>query len=241
MVEIFAMMMKSITIICVANIIRGRTLGSSGRGPTRKEGPMNPLFAPRASDAALTVSRLALSLLMLGHGLWKLGAWGGPGYAGTLAFFTEALHLPAVVAFLVLGVEIAGAACLALGAFTRIAAAGVIATMLGAIATVHWPHGFFMNWTGAGAGEASSCTSWRSPWRASSSCGAAVGPPSIRTSGAPSRRARPSRTPPEGGEPATTTSNEGNEHDTRKRRQAPGDLRGDPWPAPSHPLLHAHG
>ena len=32
-------------------------------------------------------------------------------------------------------------------------AAGVAAVMVGAIVTVHLTHGFFMNWTGAQAGE----------------------------------------------------------------------------------------
>jgi putative oxidoreductase len=35
-----------------------------------------------------------------------------------------------------------GGVALALGFLTRLAAAGIIAIMLGAIATVHWPNGF---------------------------------------------------------------------------------------------------
>ena len=111
------------------------------------------LFSTRTSGWSLTTSRLAVAGLMLAHGLWKLGAWGGPGFDGSMRFFTEALHLPAAVGVLVVLGETAGALLLAAGAFTRIAAAGVVVTMLGAIATVHWPNGFFMNWTGTSAGE----------------------------------------------------------------------------------------
>jgi len=39
------------------------------------------------------------------------------------------------------------------GVGTRLAAAGIAAIMTGAIVTVHWPHGFFMNWAGSQAGE----------------------------------------------------------------------------------------
>jgi putative oxidoreductase len=114
---------------------------------------VNRLLSTREPNAALTIARVSLAALMFSHGAWKLGAWGGPGYAGTSAFFTGLLHLPEAVAVGVLAIELAGSLALAAGAFTRIAAAGVIATMLGAIATVHWPNGFFMNWTGTAAGE----------------------------------------------------------------------------------------
>ncbi len=40
-----------------------------------------------------------------------------------------------------------------MGAGTRLAAAGIGAVMLGAIATVHAEHGFFMNWFGNQKGE----------------------------------------------------------------------------------------
>jgi len=36
---------------------------------------------------------------------------------------------------------------------TRIAAFGIACVMLVAIATVHWPNGFFMNWYGNQKGE----------------------------------------------------------------------------------------
>jgi putative oxidoreductase len=107
----------------------------------------------KVSGWTLTVSRVAVATIMLAHGLWKLGWFGGPGFKGIMAFFTQTLHLPGPIGVLVILGETLGAVLLAAGAFTRVAAAGVILTMLGAIATVHWQNGFFMNWTGSAAGE----------------------------------------------------------------------------------------
>lgn len=39
------------------------------------------------------------------------------------------------------------------GFLTRVAAFGILCDMIGAIAIVHWPNGFFMNWMGKQAGE----------------------------------------------------------------------------------------
>lgn len=114
---------------------------------------MDLLFGTRGSAWALTISRVALAVLMGAHGLWKLGWFGGPGFENSVRFLTETLHIPGPVALVVIGLETVGAVLLAVGAFTRIAAAGVIAIMIGAIATVHLPHGFFMNWSGTAAGE----------------------------------------------------------------------------------------
>lgn len=38
--------------------------------------------------------------------------------------------------------ELIGGIALAVGFLTRLAAVGIIVIMIGAIATVHWPHGF---------------------------------------------------------------------------------------------------
>jgi putative oxidoreductase len=111
------------------------------------------IFTSQPSPMGLTTTRVAVAGLMFAHGAWKLGAWGGPGYEGLSRWFTETLHLPGGVAILVVLGETVGAVLLAAGAFTRIVAASVILTMLGAIVKVHWPNGFFMNWTGAAAGE----------------------------------------------------------------------------------------
>ena len=57
------------------------------------------------------------------------------------------------IAFLVIIGEFLGAIGLLAGFLTRIAAAGFIVIMLGAIATAHLPFGFFMNWSGQQQGE----------------------------------------------------------------------------------------
>lgn len=46
-----------------------------------------------------------------------------------------------------------GAAALVAGVAGRAMAAGMAAIMVGAVATVHFAHGFFMNWGGTQAGE----------------------------------------------------------------------------------------
>jgi len=101
----------------------------------------------------LLLQRIALGGVVLPHGLQKAFGWfGGGGIDGTLAFF-DTLGVPGPLGALVILAESAGALALIAGLFTRLAAAGVLATMLGAILLVHLPHGFFMNWFGAKAGE----------------------------------------------------------------------------------------
>lgn len=102
----------------------------------------------------LLLQRVVLGLVVLPHGLQKvLGVWGGYGWTGTMAFFTGHLGVPAVLGLLVILSDSLGALALILGAGTRLAAFGTIATMLGAIFLWHLPHGFFMNWGGTQAGE----------------------------------------------------------------------------------------
>lgn len=98
--------------------------------------------------------RTALGLVMFPHGAQKLLGWfGGYGFSGTMGYFTGPMHMPAPLAFLVICAEFFGAVGLLVGAGTRIAAFGVTAVMLGAIATTHAQFGFFMNWFGAQQGE----------------------------------------------------------------------------------------
>jgi putative oxidoreductase len=105
-------------------------------------------------DTTLLFQRLALALVIGAHGLQKAFGWfGGFGFEATIRFFTDTLHVPAPIALLVILGETLGAAGLVVGALTRIAAFGVTASMLGAIAMVHWHFGFFMNWGGTQGGE----------------------------------------------------------------------------------------
>src|SRR5690349_8556713 len=70
-----------------------------------------------------------------------------------MRMMTGGVGLSSAVVTLVSLAECLGARGLLCGCLTRIAALGITAVMVGAIALVHWPHGFFMNWMGSQAGE----------------------------------------------------------------------------------------
>ncbi len=106
------------------------------------------------ADAAAPLLRLGLAAVMFPHGAQKaLGWFGGYGYDGTMGFLTQTVGLPAPIAMLVIALEFFGPLLLFVGLAVRPVALGFVAIMIGAIATVHGPHGFFMNWSGAQAGE----------------------------------------------------------------------------------------
>jgi putative oxidoreductase len=105
-------------------------------------------------DWGATVARVALGLTMLPHGAQKLLGWfGGHGFEGTMGFLTSQVGLPYLVALLVILIESIGALALVFGLAGRVMAAGVAAVMVGAVVTTHLANGFFMNWSGAQAGE----------------------------------------------------------------------------------------
>jgi len=99
------------------------------------------------------VLRLTLALVIFPHGAQKLFGWfGGFGFKATMGYFTSQ-GLPAAVGLLVILAESLGAVMLAVGLGSRLAAVGIVCVMLGAVALVHFKHGFFMNWFGQQAGE----------------------------------------------------------------------------------------
>jgi putative oxidoreductase len=114
---------------------------------------LNKLLATENEYSAL-ILRLVLGVVMFPHGAQKLFGWfGGNGFGGTMHHFTENMGIPYLVALLVVLAESLGAIGLVVGALTRIAAFGIGCVMAGAIVTVHWQYGFFMNWAGNKAGE----------------------------------------------------------------------------------------
>jgi putative oxidoreductase len=114
---------------------------------------MKALFQTDDSWVGL-ILRLTLGLVMFPHGAQKvLGWYGGFGFSGTMGFFTETIHLPWIVAFLIIIGEFFGSLGLLAGLLTRFSAASIGVIMLGAITMVHLPNGFFMNWFGKQAGE----------------------------------------------------------------------------------------
>ncbi len=99
------------------------------------------------------VLRLTLAVVIFPHGAQKVLGWfSGHGVKSTLKFFTDS-GMPAVLALLAIAAEFLGPLGLAAGLLTRVAAFGILCVMLVAIITVHWPHGFFMNWEGNQKGE----------------------------------------------------------------------------------------
>jgi putative oxidoreductase len=99
------------------------------------------------------ILRLALAVVFFPHGAQKVLGWfGGHGFRNTLQFFTSS-GVPTGFALLVMAAEFLGPLGLAIGLLTRVAAFGIACVMLVAIATVHWQHGFFMNWEGTQSGE----------------------------------------------------------------------------------------
>jgi putative oxidoreductase len=105
-------------------------------------------------DVALTVLRLVLGIVFFAHGSQKMLGWfGGYGFKGTMGFFTQTMHIPAVFAFLAIAAEFFGGLGLIVGLLNRIAAFGIAVNMLVAIFTVHLANGFFMNWNGQQKGE----------------------------------------------------------------------------------------
>src|SRR6202023_123818 len=106
------------------------------------------------NDAATTVLRLVLGIVFFAHGAQRMLGWfGGYGFTGTMGFFTGMMHIPAPFAFLAIAAEFFGGLGLIFGLLTRIAAFGIFANMVVAVALVHRQFGLFMNWTGAQKGE----------------------------------------------------------------------------------------
>ena len=100
-------------------------------------------------DRATAILRLMLGVVFFAHGAQKMLGWfGGPGFSGTMGFFTGMMHIPAPLAFLAISAEFFGGLGLILGFLTRVAV-----NMLVAILTVHTAFGFFMNWNGNQKGE----------------------------------------------------------------------------------------
>jgi putative oxidoreductase len=105
-------------------------------------------------DWVVAVVRIVLGVILFAHGPQKLLGWyGGPGFASTVQAMTTYVKLPKPVAELVIFAEFFAGLGLIVGLFSRLAAPAVVVTMLGAIATVHYAYGLFMNWMGNQKGQ----------------------------------------------------------------------------------------
>jgi putative oxidoreductase len=116
--------------------------------------PLSRAWAATRASWTPLVQRAVLAAVMFSHGAQKLlGWWGGYGFEGTMGFLTGTVGMPAALAVGVILLEFVGPVLMLLGLGVRPIALGFIGLMVGAIATVHAPFGFFMNWSGAQAGE----------------------------------------------------------------------------------------
>ena len=105
-------------------------------------------------DLAAFALRVLLGLVFLPHGAQKVFGWfGGAGFSATMSMFTDKAGIPAVLAFLAIMAESAGALALVAGFFTRLAAIGIGVNMIICAAGNHIKNGFFMNWFGSQKGE----------------------------------------------------------------------------------------
>jgi putative oxidoreductase len=107
----------------------------------------NNSFAP-------TLARITLGIVMFPHGAQKVLGWfGGYGFHGSMNFFTEQMHIPAVFAMLAIAAEFLGSLGLITGFLSRVAAFGIAVNMIVAVKMVHAANGFFINWFGNQKGE----------------------------------------------------------------------------------------
>ena len=92
----------------------------------------------------LLLLRVVVGCTMFAHGAQKLFGWfGGHGLRSTGGSFGSlGFRAPLAMAFLAGGAEASGL-LFAFGFLTPLAALGIVAVMLVAIATVHWRNGFF--------------------------------------------------------------------------------------------------
>jgi putative oxidoreductase len=100
-------------------------------------------------DVAYPWARFWTGLFLMPHGAQKLFGLFGGNIDNTAAFFSNIGLEPALaLAYLVGVVEFFGGLALAIGLFTRIAAAAIVVLLLVATFQVHLANGFF--WTGGG-------------------------------------------------------------------------------------------
>jgi putative oxidoreductase len=95
----------------------------------------------RTAPYAALILRITLGILFLAHAGLKVFVFTP---AGAAQFFGS-LGLPPALAYLTIAVEAAGGIALILGIFTRWVSLALIPVLIGAIAFVHGPAGFFFN------------------------------------------------------------------------------------------------
>src|SRR5687768_3687602 len=88
-------------------------------------------------------TRLLLATVLFPHGAQKLLGWfNGPGFEGTMEFFTGTVGLPWIIGFLVILIEFFGPIALLFGFVTRVWSLAILFVMTGIIFT-SFPDHFF--------------------------------------------------------------------------------------------------
>jgi len=94
---------------------------------------------------SIFIIRVVLGIIFFAHGAQKvLGWYGGYGLKGTAAFFNS-MGMPLPLAYLVCLLELLSGIGLLVGFLARLCGLAVVGIMGGAIAMVHFQHGFFLN------------------------------------------------------------------------------------------------
>ena len=93
----------------------------------------------------LLLLRLVVGLILAGHGAQKLfGWWGGPGMTNWTAGMVRMRIRPAIAwAWMSALAELLGGLGFAVGLLNPLPSLAILASMLVAIALVHWPKGFW--------------------------------------------------------------------------------------------------
>ncbi len=96
---------------------------------------------------SLLIVRVVLGVIFFGHGAQKMFGWfGGRGLKATIGYY-QTLKIPPPLGVLAALTECFGGLAVLVGFLSRPAALGLIIVMLVAISKVHWPHGFFLNFS----------------------------------------------------------------------------------------------
>jgi putative oxidoreductase len=100
------------------------------------------------ASATQTLLRLTLALVLLPHGAQHLlGAFGGYGFAATVAWMSGPLGFPAPLAAAGILLEFFGPLLLLAGIGSRVVALA-LAVFMAIAGSTHVANGFFMNWFG---------------------------------------------------------------------------------------------
>jgi putative oxidoreductase len=107
-----------------------------------------------SEDIGAFIIRITLGVVIFPHGAQKLLGWfDGGGFMGTIESFKNNFDVHPVLTVLVILAESVGSLLLILGIGGRFMAFSIGAVMAGAIALVHWQHGFFIDWRLTGQGH----------------------------------------------------------------------------------------